>query len=75
MVVRRISFLSLALLALCSPARARGPQEQWNACKARFISADGRNIDRQRGKISTSEGQGYAMLLGRGVCKTGLQWA
>jgi endoglucanase len=35
----------------------------WEAWKRRFIEPDGRVIDDANGKISHSEGQGYAMLL------------
>ena len=35
----------------------------WTAWKTRFIEPDGRVIDDANGKISHSEGQGYAMLL------------
>ncbi len=66
--MKKLSFflLAVAALSLWSRAEAKAPQKEWDAYKAQFISADGRNIDRQQGKTSTSEGQGYAMLLAEG---------
>jgi len=37
-------------------------QRSWEAYKAKFILPDGRVVDPQRGDITTSEGQAYAML-------------
>lgn len=66
--------LGVALLAgtivllLSIPARAEGPSiekilaDSWQAYKAQFIQDDGRVIDWQNNKISTSEGQAYALL-------------
>ncbi|MDX2085793.1 MAG: glycosyl hydrolase family 8 [Candidatus Melainabacteria bacterium] len=44
------------------PALARILESTWQGYKHTFIQADGRVIDRQAADISTSEGQGYAML-------------
>lgn len=35
----------------------------WNAYKDRFVSPDGRIIDRGNGQMSHSEGQGYGLIL------------
>lgn len=64
-----VAFLAGSLsLVLLAPARAAEPPadkilaESWQAYKAQFIQPDGRVIDWQNSKISTSEGQAYAML-------------
>lgn len=36
---------------------------EWDAYRARFVSADGRVVDNANGGISHSEGQGYGLLL------------
>ncbi|HAJ46261.1 MAG TPA: endoglucanase, partial [Alphaproteobacteria bacterium] len=40
-----------------------GPVSEWEQYKARFIAPEGRSIDALHGGRTTSEGQGYAMLL------------
>jgi endoglucanase len=40
-----------------------GPASEWDLYKSRFIAPEGRSIDAVNGGRTTSEGQGYAMLL------------
>lgn len=49
-------------LLLAGPASAQAPVP-WTDFKGRFLTEDGRVIDNGNGKVSHSEGQGYAMLL------------
>lgn len=50
-----LSCLALPTMALDSAL--------WQAWRARFVANDGRVIDTGQGGVSTSEGQGYGMLL------------
>ena len=40
-----------------------GPGSEWSVYKSRFFAAEGRSVDPDNGSRTTSEGQGYAMLL------------
>ncbi len=44
------------------PAKLGMLQEAWQGYRAAFIQGDGRVVDPERGGVSTSEGQSYAML-------------
>jgi len=60
---RRVPVLALVLW-LCVPCILEAADAgTWPGFKERFISAEGRVIDRFQQEISHSEGQGYAMLL------------
>jgi endoglucanase len=59
-------FLATALLvvaALVVAMTARAADEDWNIFKRGFVESDGRVVDTGQGRISHSEGQGFAMLL------------
>ena len=59
-----IPSLLLALGLLLPAAMAHGGGgSAWEQFRDGFISPDGRTVDAGQGKISHSEGQGYAMLL------------
>ncbi len=49
-------------LSLISPALAQDANA-WQTWRNRFLAADGRVIDTGQGGVSTSEGQGYGLLL------------
>jgi len=59
----RTTVLILVLLVILSPAAKAVEPGSWSGFKERFITAEGRVIDRYQQKISHSEGQGYSMLL------------
>ena len=48
---------------LAAPAGTAAPWAFWERYAARFISADGRVADPDRGAMTTSEGQSYAMFF------------
>lgn len=65
-------FVGLAALALCAllwtiflrpPPAPPGPMDEWRLYKSRFVAPEGRSVDPLQGGRTTSEGQGYAMLL------------
>lgn len=61
-MARFLGFL-LALI-LVFPQASKGNEGcSWDVFKGRFVSHDGRVIDRMRENLSHSEGQGFAMLL------------
>ncbi|MCS6787513.1 MAG: glycosyl hydrolase family 8 [Thiobacillaceae bacterium] len=55
--------LLLALLISIAPAVHALDGGQWRLWRARFVDVQGRVIDNGQGGVSTSEGQGYGMLL------------
>ncbi|MFN2268827.1 MAG: glycosyl hydrolase family 8, partial [Desulfonatronovibrio sp.] len=57
-----IALLSFLILLMAAPVRADVCSD-WNVFKARFLTSDGRIIDRFQNNISHSEGQGYAMIM------------
>ncbi len=57
-----LTVCSLLILIMAIPARADVCAD-WNVFKARFLTSDGRVIDRFQNNISHSEGQGYAMIM------------
>ena len=65
----RIAVSVLMIGTACAYAQqAHGPVKQsawpfWNSYAARFISDDGRVMDPDRGSMTTSEGQSYAMFF------------
>ncbi|MFN3594917.1 MAG: glycosyl hydrolase family 8 [Thiobacillaceae bacterium] len=62
--MRRWAWLALVLgLAGLSSAAQALDAALWQAWRARFVLADGRVLDTGQGGASTSEGQGYGMLL------------
>jgi endoglucanase len=56
-----LRFAFLAALAAALPARAA--DADWEAFKEAFVEPDGRVVDTGQGRISHSEGQGFAMLF------------
>lgn len=71
--------------AATSPAATAAPaltgvlEEAWQGYRAGFIQGDGRVVDPERGGVSTSEGQSYAMLRAvwaddRGTFDTVWRW-
>jgi endoglucanase len=48
--------------ATAAPALSGVLEEAWQGYRAAFIQGDGRVVDPERGGVSTSEGQSYAML-------------
>lgn len=68
MPVRSRMLFSVSALAACcilalSLAAMADEKPSWEHYKSLFISGDGRVIDYGQNQISTSEGQGYGMLL------------
>lgn len=62
--MRRMRGLALGLLLVClTTAACALDSASWQAWRARFVTADGRVVDTGQGGVSTSEGQGYGMLL------------
>ena len=66
MLIKLRTLFSVTILCMtlsaCASAQAGGPAF-WEHYKSTFISHDGRVIDYGQGQASTSEGQGYGMLL------------
>lgn len=58
----QLTLLSLLILFMASPVKADVCAD-WNVFKARFLTSDGRIIDRFQDNISHSEGQGYGMIM------------
>ena len=54
---------SLALAASCLALAACSADTDWETFKQGFLEADGRIVDTGQGRISHSEGQGFAMLF------------
>jgi endoglucanase len=48
---------------MCLTAAAATVHPDWKIFRQRFVEADGRVVDDAQGKVSHSEGQGFAMLL------------
>lgn len=62
--MRRWGRLAMGLLLAClSPVAGALDNDSWQAWRERFVAADGRVVDTGQGGVSTSEGQGYGMLL------------
>ena len=59
--MRALAAFLIAAFALAWPAQAADPD--WEAFKEAFVAADGRVVDTGQGRISHSEGQGFAMLF------------
>lgn len=58
------SLMATGLLSGCLKATATAAATPpWRAIAARFLTPEGRIVDTGNGRISHSEGQGYAMLL------------
>lgn len=53
----------LALAATCLALSACGADADWETFKQGFLEPDGRIVDTGQGRISHSEGQGFAMLF------------
>lgn len=53
----------LLLVSVSCAMTARAVDEDWMTFKQGFLEADGRVVDTGQGRISHSEGQGFAMLL------------
>ena len=58
-----LNFVMSLILASLAPAAQALDGALWQAWRARFVTAEGRVIDTAQGGVSTSEGQGYGMLL------------
>jgi endoglucanase len=58
---RAAALLAACLLIACTAARAA--DGDWEVFRKAFIDADGRVVDTGQGRISHSEGQGFAMVL------------
>ena len=56
-------FLATAALAKGSSIKAESSWPFWNHYEGRFISSEGRVIDPDRNRMTTSEGQSYAMFF------------
>ncbi|MDM7456029.1 MAG: glycosyl hydrolase family 8 [Tepidimonas sp.] len=67
---RLLSFVLCCLMAsFVLPAHALDPA-LWQTWRTRFVAADGRVIDTGQGGVSTSESQGYGMLLAEAAADT-----
>jgi len=65
-VIRRIRILAtgpLVVLAVSCALTACAVDDDWKIFKQGFVEASGRVVDTGQGRISHSEGQGFAMLL------------
>jgi endo-1,4-beta-D-glucanase Y len=58
-IARRVLALAAACLALCACA----DDTDWETFRQGFLEPDGRIVDTGQGRISHSEGQGFAMLF------------
>ena len=58
----RLAALATLVLALALPLAARA-DDDWPTFRQAFVEADGRVVDTGQGRISHSEGQGFAMLF------------
>jgi endoglucanase len=66
MIFRRAGTMAICALLpamICLTSAAATVHPDWKIFRQRFIEADGRVIDDVQGRISHSEGQGFAMLF------------
>jgi endoglucanase len=59
----KFAAMAVAFLLAVAPVTAAAADADWEAFKRGFLEADGRVVDTGQGRISHSEGQGFAMLL------------
>jgi endoglucanase len=62
-ILRLLSMLSVPLAAMATGLAACAADGDWETFKQGFVEADGRVVDTGQGRISHSEGQGFAMLF------------
>ncbi len=63
MTLRPLVQRVLGLAAMCLALNACAADADWETFKQGFLEADGRIVDTGQGRISHSEGQGFAMLF------------
>ena len=63
MLARILTLLVPAMAAISTGLAARAADNDWETFKQGFVEADGRVVDTGQGRISHSEGQGFAMVF------------